>query len=438
VITHGKSRAALPAASASDWLRADGGFESRWLICGLLFLATSINYLDRQVFSILIPDLQDNLHISELAYGRLVMAFQLSYALVMIGAGKVLDRIGARVGLAISVFIWSLAEIGHSLARSAVGFGIARFSLGFGEAANFPACIKLIANLFPAQERATATGIVNSATAVGDIAAPALVPTLAASYGWQSAFIATGLFGFVWLIAWGGFHRRLARRPSTISPELEVEPSATTRTEISWRALLGYRQLWAFAFARILVDPIWYFYLFWLPKYLAQAHNIRGTAATPYLSLIYACSGVGCVAGGYCSSALIKRGWTVNAARKTVMWALVAIMSPILLVADRSGSVGMTMLLIGIAVGAHQALSTHLFTLASDLFPSRITGTIVGLGSSLSALASIGAAELIVRVLQNNPNAYSIFFVVAACLYPVAMLVIQALSPRLIPARISS
>ena len=438
LITDGKSKAALPVASGQGWLGSDGGFESRWVICGLLFLATSINYLDRQVFSILIPDLQDNLHISELAYGRLVMAFQLSYALVMVGAGKVLDRIGARVGLAISVFIWSLAEIGHSLARSAVGFGIARFSLGFGEAANFPACIKLIADLFPAQERATATGIVNSATAVGAIAAPVLVPALAASYGWQSAFITTGLFGFVWLIAWGGFHRRLARRPSKTSSGLEkVEPSATARTRVSWRALLNYRQLWAFALARILVDPIWYFYLFWLPKYLAQAHNIRGAAATPYLSMIYACSGVGCVAGGYCSSALIKRGWTVNAARKTVMWVLVAIMSPILLFADRSGRVGVTMLLIGIAVGAHQALSTHLFTLASDLFPSRITGTVVGLGSSLSALASIVTAELIGRVLQNNPNAYLMFFVVAACLYPVAMLVIQALSPRLAPAQIS-
>jgi ACS family hexuronate transporter-like MFS transporter len=271
---------------------------------------------------------------------------------------------------------------------------------------------------------------------VGAIAAPVLVPALAASYGWQSAFITTGLFGFVWLIAWGGFHRRLARRPSKISPGLEkVEPSATPSTRISWRVLLNYRQLWSFALARILVDPIWYFYLFWLPKYLAQAHNIRAERCDAVPEYDLCVLGVGCVAGGYCSSALIKRGWTVNAARKTVMWVLVAIMSPILLVAERSGSVGVTMLLIGIAVGAHQALSTHLFTLASDLFPSRITGTVVGFGSSLSALASIVTAELIGRVLQNNPNAYSMFFVVAACLYPVAMLVIQALSPRLTPAQ---
>ena len=410
---------------SSPPLAADALFENRWIICGLLFLATSINYLDRQVFSILIPDLQDRLHISELAYGRLVMAFQLSYALVMAGAGKVLDRIGARTGLSISVFIWSLAEIGHALARSALGFGFARFFLGFGEAANFPACMKVVADLFPARERATATGIVNSATAVGAIAAPALVPALAANYGWQSAFVITGLFGFVWLLAWIGLHRRLASRP---------ERSATTTTTVSWRALLSYRQLWAFAIARMLVDPIWYFYLFWLPKYLAQVHNIRGTAAAPYLSIIYTCSGVGCIAGGYWSSWLIKRGWTVNQARKTVMWILVGLMSPISLVAGRGGSVEMTMLLIGVAVGAHQALSTHLFTLASDLFPSGVTGTVVGLGSCLSALVSIGTAELIGRVLQGNPNAYSMFFIAAACLYPIAMIVIQLLSPRLTPA----
>lgn len=426
----GPSREAAPS-----WLGADVGFERRWVICGFLFVVTSINYLDRQVFGIVIPDLQRNLHISELAYGRLVMAFQLSYAIMMVVAGRILDRIGARVGLAFAVAIWSLAEIGHVFARTAFGFGVARFFLGLGEAANFPACMKVIADLFPAHERATATGIMNSATAAGAIAAPVIVPMLAERYGWQSAFVVTGLVGFIWIAGWLYIHR-----PKSSQAREKPEPTPrgvdVSGPRISWRALIGFRQLWTIALARVLVDPIWYFYLFWLPKFLAGRYGISGTAATPYLTAIYVCSGIGCIASGYLSSSLIKAGWSVNRSRKTVMWTLVGIMSPTLLVAHRTGSVAGTIALIGLAVGAHQALSTHLYTLASDLFPSRVNGMVVGLASCLSALASVGTAEMIGRVLENDPTAYVVLFAAAACLYPVAMLVIQILSPKLAPARI--
>ena len=421
---------------ASPWLGAAVGFERRWIVCGFLFLVTAINYLDRQVFGILIPDLQRNMHISELAYSRLVMAFQLSYAIMMVVAGRILDRIGARLGLALAVIIWSAAEIGHIFARTVFGFGIARFFLGLGEAANFPACMKVIADLFPAHERATATGIMNSATAAGAIAAPMIVPLLAERYGWQSPFVVTGLVGFAWIAGWLYIHKPKASGVREM-PEPARSGVDAPASGVSWRTLIGFRQLWTIALARILVDPIWYFYLFWLPKFLAGRYGISGTEATPYLTAIYVCSGAGCIAGGYLSSSLIKAGWSVNRSRKTVMWTLVGIMSPTLLLAHRTGSVAGTMALIGLAVGAHQALSTHLYTLASDLFPSRVNGMVVGLASCLSALASVGTAELIGRVLENDPKAYVVLFGAAACLYPIAMLVIQIMSPKLAPARIT-
>ena len=377
------------------------------------------------------------MHISELAYGRLVMSFQLSYALMMIAAGRILDRIGARLGLAAAVLVWSLAEIGHALARTTLGFGVARFVLGAGEAANFPGCMKVIADLFPAEERATATGIVNSATAVGAIAAPIVVPLLAVRYGWQSAFLVTGVVGFFWVLAWHGLHLRQPRRNHEgVFQRGERNIALVRRTAISWRRLLAYRQFWAFAIARMLVDPIWYFYLFWLPKFLAQEHGISGTAAAPYLSAVFASSGVACIASGYVSSKFVTWKWTVNRARKTVMWSLVVLMCPTLVIADRIGNVNAMVALICLAVGAHQALSTHLYTLASDLFPSKVTGMVVGLGSSLSALVSVVTAELIGRVLQSDPTSYLVLFVTAACLYPAAMVVIQALSPRLAPVKI--
>jgi len=428
---------AVKEKGAPRWFGADLGSESRWIICWLLFFVTSINYLDRQVFGILIPDLQQRMHISELAYGRLVMSFQLSYALMMIAAGKILDRIGARLGLALAVLVWSVAEIGHVLARTPMGFGLARFFLGAGEAANFPGSMKVIADLFPAHERATATGLVNSATAVGAIAAPIIVPLLAMRYGWQSAFLVTGAIGFVWLAAWYGLHSWWSgQHQEYIPPRATRNPRPVRRASVSWRTLLAYRQFWAFAIARMLVDPIWYFYLFWLPKFLAQEHGISGTAAAPYLSAVFACSGVACIASGYVSSKFVVWKWTVNRARKTVMWSLVVLMCPTLMIADRIGNVNAMVALICLAVGAHQALSTHLYTLASDLFPSQVTGMVVGAGSSLSALVSVVTAELIGRVLQSNPASYLVLFVTAACLYPAAMLVIQALSPRLAPVKI--
>jgi ACS family hexuronate transporter-like MFS transporter len=422
---------------APRWLGADLDSNSRWAICWLLFLGTSINYLDRQVFGILIPDLQQRMHISELAYGRLVMSFQLSYALMMISAGRILDRIGARTGLALAVLVWSFAEIGHALARTTIGFGVARFVLGAGEAANFPGCMKVIADLFPAEEKATATGIVNSATAVGAIAAPIVVPPLAMHYGWQSAFLVTGMIGFFWVVAWYRLHlRECGQHQPSVSQRGKRDMALVRREAISWRRLLGYRQFWAFAIARMLVDPIWYFYLFWLPKFLAQERGITGTAAAPYLSAVFACSGVACIASGCISSRFVRWHWSVNRARKTVMWSLVVLMCPTLVIADRIGNVNAMVALICLAVGAHQALSTHLYTLASDLFPSQVTGTAVGLGSSLSALVSVGTAELIGRVLQSNPMSYFALFVTAACLYPAAMLVIQVLSPQLAPAKL--
>ena len=294
----------------------------RWVICGLLFFATTINYVDRQVLGILAPDLQKEIGWTELDYGRIVIAFQASYAVMMLVWGKILDRIGTKLGLGIAVTWWSFAAMATAFARSAMGFGFVRFLLGVGEAANFPASIKTVAEWFPKSERALAVGIFNSGTNIGAIVAPISVPLIAAAWGWRMAFILTGALGFLWLIAWWALYQTAAKHPRLHPAERKfildgLEEPITAKTSLT--EVLGYRQLWAFALGKLLTDPIWWFYLFWLPKFLASEHNIRGVALIPYLTTVYLIADAGSIFGGYLSSTLIKRGYSVNRARKTAM-----------------------------------------------------------------------------------------------------------------------
>ena len=415
----------------------------RWYIGGLLFLVTVINYVDRQVFSILAPDLQRTVGWSELDYGRMVIAFQVSYAVGMMAAGRLLDRFGTKIGLSISVLVWSLVAAGHALARTPLGFGIARLALGAGEAANFPAAVRTVTEWFPASERALATGLFNSGVALGAVVASVAVPLLAARYGWQSAFLVTAAAGLVWLPAWTWLYHDRDTHPRLSEPERALigragGASAAAPLRLSWTALLGYRQTWAYAATKAIGDPIWWFYLFWLPKFLSEDHGIRGTAVIPYLTAVYLAADAGCLAGGWVSGAFVKRGWGVNRARKATMGILAAIMSPMVIAAGFTSDVTMAMGLIAIACGCHQAWSTLVFTIASDLFPTRAVGSVAGIGGFVAGMASIVAAELIGRLLQQDSSYYLPVFVAAGLLYPVGLLLFQVLSPRMEPAKLPS
>jgi ACS family hexuronate transporter-like MFS transporter len=410
----------------------------RWIICGLLFFATTINYIDRQVLGILAPDLQKEIGWTELDYGRIVIAFQVSYAVMMLVWGKILDRVGTKLGLGIAVAWWSVAAMGTAFARSAMTFGFVRFLLGVGEAANFPASIKTVAEWFPKSERALATGIFNSGTNIGAVVAPICVPLIAAAWGWRMAFILTGALGFLWLLGWWALYHTAALHPRLHPAERKyildgLEEPITAKTSL--KEVLGFRQLWAFALGKLLTDPVWWFYLFWLPKFLASEHNIRGVALIPYLTTVYLIADAGSIFGGYLSSTLIKRGYTVNRARKTAMGIFAAII-PTVIIASQTKSAWTAVLLIGLAAACHQGWSANIFTLASDMFPRRAVGTVVGFGGFMGGVGGIVIAEFAGRVLNANPRYYLPMFIVAGTVYLIALAVVHALAPRLEPARL--
>ncbi len=390
------------------------------------------------MLGILAPQLQNEIGWSELDYGRIVIAFQVSYALMMLVSGTIIDRIGTKLGFSIAIVWWSLAAMGHAFARSAFGFGVARFFLGIGEAANFPASIKTIAEWFPKSERALATGIFNGGTNIGAILAPVVVLPIAAKFGWQSAFIITGAVGFLWLFLWLALYHKPRAHPNLAENELKLIEDGEPEEKIDkiplWD-LLWYRQLWAVALGKMMTDPVWWFYLFWLPKFLASEHGIRGTQLIPYLTIVYIISDVGSILGGYLSSTLIKRGWTVNRSRKTAMFAFAAIV-PVVIIASQTRNAWLAVTLVGIAAACHQAWSANIFTLASDMFPRRAIGTVIGFAGCAGGIGGIAVAEFAGRVLQADPRFYLPMFIVAGVAYLAALGVIQLLTPKLEPARI--
>ncbi len=411
----------------------------RWYICGLLFFVTVINYVDRQVLSVLEPDyLKPAIGWSELEYGRIVLAFQLAYAVMFVVFGRIMDWLGTKIGFAIAVVWWSVAAMAHAIAGSPAGFGIARLFLGMGEAANFPGAVKTIAEWFPKSERALATGVFNAGTNVGAMIAPIAALTLAEAFGWQSAFIITGALGFLWLIFWWVMYRRPEEHPRLSAEErqyIESDREETVGEKIPWLSLLSYRQTWAFALGKMLTDPIWWFYLFWLPKFLSNNHGIKKFELIKYLIVVYLIADVGSVAGGWISSSLIKRGWTINAARKTAM-LIFATMMPVVIIASQVKSVWTAIILIGFAAGAHQGISANLFTLTSDMFPKRAVGSVMGIGSCAGSLGGVAVAEFAGRILNADPSFYTPMFVVAGTSYLVALAIIHLLAPKLEPAKI--
>jgi MFS transporter, ACS family, hexuronate transporter len=410
----------------------------RWYICGLLFFATVVNYIDRQVLGSLAPELKRSLGWTESEYSQIVIWFQIAYGVMFLVWGGLIDRIGVKLGFSLAIIWWSMAGMGHALVTTALGFAFARFMLGVGEAANFPAALKTVAEWFPKRERALATGIFNAGTNVGAIIAPAAALTLSAHYGWQSAFLFTGGAGLIWLGFWWTLYKRPEEHPRLSNEEFELirdGEKEEVKEKTPWLQLFGYRQLWAFAFGKMLTDPVWWFYLFWLPKFLDQNYGVKGTALIPYLTTVYVIADVGSVGGGWMSSTLIKRGWTVNRARKTALFIFAAVM-PLVAVAYYTKSAWTAVILIGIAAGAHQGWSANLFTLTADMFPRKAVGSVVGIGSCAGAIGGTLLPLYAGKVLDANPSYYLPMFVIAGVTYLVAWVVIQLLAPKLEPARI--
>jgi ACS family hexuronate transporter-like MFS transporter len=428
-------------AAAATGAKADHGILTvagsyRWRICALLFFATTINYMDRQVLGVLAPDLQRIIGWNEIQYGYIVTAFQAAYALGMLIVGGFIDRVGTRIGYAVAILFWSLSAMGHSLVQSVLGFGIARFLLGFGESGNFPAAIKTVAEWFPRRERALATGIFNSGSNIGAIVAPITVPIIAVRFGWRWAFVFTGLFSALWLVAWLKIYRRPREHSKLKESELALIESdpAESATRISWSRLLPHRQTWAFLIAKFMTDPIWWFFLFWLPKFLNSRHGLSLTELGPPLVAIYLAADFGSIGGGWLAAALMKHGWTVNRARKTAMLCCACGIVPVIFAANVVSLWG-AVALVGLGTASHQGWSANLFTLASDMFPRRAVASVVGIGGFGGAVGGMLIATVTGFLLQAT-GSYVPVFVMAGSVYLVALLIVHLLVPRLEQAQI--
>jgi len=389
----------------------------------MLFFATTINYIDRQVLGVLAPYLQTVIGWNEIQYGYIVTSFQAAYAIGLLVSGGVIDRLGTRIGYAISIAIWSLAAMSHALVQSVIGFAAARFALGLGEAGNFPAAIKTVAEWFPRKERALATGIFNSGSNVGAIVAPLAVPWITLRLGWHWAFLFTGFLSATWLIAWLTVYRRGGT---------PVQDDEETASKLPWGHLLAYRQTWAFLLGKFITDPVWWFLTFWLPKFLNSEHGLTLTDIGPPLVAIYVMADCGSIAGGWIASVFLRRGWSANRARKSAMLICASAVVPVIFAA-KARNLWTAVALLGLAAASHQGWSANLFTLVSDMFPRRAVASVVGIGGFGGAVAGMLIATFTGFLLQFT-GSYVPLFLMASSAYLLALLVIHLLVPKLQPA----
>jgi MFS transporter, ACS family, hexuronate transporter len=419
----------------------------RWTILALVFFATTVNYLDRQVISLLKDDYLDpQFGWSESDYANIVIVFQLAYAIGMLGVGRIIDKIGTKLGYAFSLIIWSLAAIGHALAQSTVGFMFARGLLGISESGNFPAAIKTVAEWFPKKERALATGIFNSGTNVGAIIAPLTVPLIAIWWGWQWAFIITGTIGLIWLIFWFIIYEIPAKHKKLSKEEFDFIHSDVSDTnstgdngeKLSWLKLLTFRQSWAFIVGKFLTDPVWWFYLFWLPSFLNKQYGMVKTQVALPIAVVYTMTTIGSIFGGWISGYLINKGWEVYKARRLAMLTFAILALPVIS-AQALGeySYWYAVIIIGIAASAHQAWSANIFTTTSDMFPKKAVASVTGLGGMAGGIGGILIARLAGSLLDHYKaigsieTGYYIMFTVCGSAYLVAWVIFNILAPRM-------
>jgi len=411
----------------------------RWTICAMLFVATSINYMDRQVIAILKPTLEHSIGMTEVSYGYIVDVFQIAYGIGLLAAGRLIDKLGTRIGYVLVMAVWSLSAMGHALASTVVEFGFARFFLGLGESGNFPAAIKTVAEWFPRSERSLATGIFNSGANVGAILAPAIVPWVTLRWGWHAAFLTTGLFSVLWILWWFRYYRNPADHDTLTGEELRhiyQEAAVDVSPSMPWRRLLRCRQTWAFSLAKFLTDPIWYFYLFWLPSYFSAKFNLNLSHLGLPLIIVYNVSAIGSIGGGWLPAPFRRLGLSLNYARLTAMLFCAALVVPIY-TAGSVKSVWTAIALISIAAGAHQGWSANLFTTSSDMFPRSAVGSVVGIGGMAGSVGSALFAFFAGHILQLR-HSYASLFGIAASAYLLALIVLCVLAPGLRKVELSA
>jgi ACS family hexuronate transporter-like MFS transporter len=414
----------------------------RWFIVALLFVATCINYIDRQIIGLLKPILEVEFSWSETDFGFIMMAFSAAYAVGLLVSGGVIDRVGTRMGYTVSILVWSVAGMLHAVARTVTGFAAARIGLGIGEAGNFPAGVRAVAEWFPNKERGLATGIFNSGTSVGVVAALLIVPWILTNYGWHEVFWITGSFGFVWLILWLVFYQIPAKSRHLSKDELnyivsgqDTEDNNKSRPAIRWVKLFSLPQTWAFITGKALIDPIFWFFLFWLPSYFSSTFSLDVSKPSLELMIIYAATTVGSIGGGYLSSLLIKKGWPVLRARKASLLVFAALEISIILAQFAPGA-WMAVALISLAVAVHQAWATNVFTIASDLFPTEAVGSVVGIGGMAGAVGGMVFPLLVGTLLDaykaggNITAGYNVLFTICGLTYLVAWTIIHLLTRK--------
>lgn len=410
----------------------------RWVIVALLFAATAINYIDRQMLGVLKPTLSAEMKWTESDFANIVFWFQLAYAIGYISFGKIVDMVGARIGYTVAIIIWTISHMAHGLAGSITHFAMARFGLGIGESGNFPAGIKAVTEWFPQKERSYAIGLFNAGANVGAIITPLLVPAIVLAFDWRMAFYLTGIFGIVWIIAWWLVYRKPEEHARVSAGELAYiqQDPADPVEPIGWGALLVKKETWAYALGKFFIDPIWWFFLFWLPGYLFERYDMDLKTFGLPLAAIYLLSDGGSIAGGWLSSRLIKSGKSVNYARKATMLLCAICIAPIYFAQDISTVWG-AVLLIGLATAGHQAFSANLYTLPSDLFPRGAVGSVVGIGGTVGAIGGMGMA-LFTGYILDATGSYSLLFAICASAYFLALLAVHLLSPKLAPVTVNA
>ncbi len=415
----------------------------RWMVCSLLFFATTINYLDRQVVGLLKPTLEKELGWTETDYSYIVMAFTASYALGLVVFGRIIDKIGSKLGYTISITIWSLAAMLHAAVKSTLGFGVARTALGLGESGNFPAAIKTVTEWFPKKERALASGFFDSGSNIGACVAPILIPWILSVYGWQGAFLITGALGFCWLVAWRYFYEVPAKHKKITKAELDyINSDPETETDkavnVSWIKLFGLRQTWAFIIGKFFTDPIWYFFMFWLPSYFSSTFHLDLKKPSLPLVVVYSAATIGAIGGGFLSSWLIKRGWPVYKSRKLTLLLSAFCVLPI--IAARYTTDMWTVIgLISLAIVGNSAWSANIYTIVSDMLPKKAVSSVIGIGGMAGAIGGVIFPVFIGFILDyykgvhNIVAGYNIIFLVCSLSFLIAWLLIHLVTPKMKP-----